>query len=387
MKNVRTRKQQLVKLAMLMVVAGASISNAQIAPPSGPIQALRPTVVTVPPAGPPIVLAQPGSYILGGDVAGVAGLDGIQISASGVTLDLDGHVVDGKGVGNIGINRLSGDNIAIFNGTVIGWTGHGVNVSFPSTNGQFRNLRLSDNGGAGLVAGPGSTIDNCTAKSNGSQGIAASNDCLVSNCTARFNGNRGISAGSTSTVTHCLSHENGDHGFFVSSGTISHCSARSNSGNGITISTGTAIACTAMLNTGHGIEGLFSTIRDCSAYKNSGDGIHVSDSNIVAGCTAILNGGAGISATWRNHITDNMCTRNVGPGIHVIFNMNHIEGNSVTLNNLGIDVDTSSNLIVRNSAHSNTTANYDIVGGNTVGPIVTSANIATDRNPHSNYEF
>lgn len=391
MKNRKTMNQQTAKLAIFtvvaVVVAGASTSNAQITPPSGPIQTLRPTIVTVPPAGPPIVLGQPGSYILGGDVAGVAGADGIRISASYVTLDLDGHVVDGNGVGNIGINRVSGDNIAIFNGTVTRWTGNGIKVSHPSANGQFRNLRVSDNGGTGLEVGPGSTVTNCTARSNGNRGITASNDCLISNCIAGSNGNRGISAGTISSITHCLSDHNGNHGFFLTGGTISNSSASFNIGNGIGIDRGTMINCSSHNNTGNGIEGSFCSIRDCSANQNSGDGINVNDSNTVAGCRSVLNGGAGISAKFRNYIQDNMCTRNGGPGIHVTNVMNRIEGNSVTLNNVGIDVDTLVNLIVRNSASLNTTANYAIVAGNTVGPIVNSANIATDDNPHSNYEF
>jgi len=44
----------------------------------------------------------------------------------------------------------------------------------------------------------------------------------------------------------------------------------------------------------------------------------------------------------------------------------------VTENDRGIDVDAGDNLIVRNSANANTTANYDIVGGNDVGTLQTT---------------
>jgi parallel beta-helix repeat protein len=66
-------------------------------------------------------------------------------------------------------------------------------------------------------------------------------------------------------------------------------------------------------------------------------------------------------------------------------NGNRIEGNNVTDNDYGINVENSGNLIIRNSAGANTTE-FQIVAGNTVGPSVTSANIAASTNPHANYE-
>jgi len=63
-----------------------------------------------------------------------------------------------------------------------------------------------------------------------------------------------------------------------------------------------------------------------------------------------------------------------------------LEGNNIAFCVIGIDVDGTNNLILRNSVRGSTT-NDDIVPGNTAGPIVTSAGIATDSNPHANYEF
>ena len=62
---------------------------------------------------------------------------------------------------------------------------------------------------------------------------------------------------------------------------------------------------------------------------------------------------------------------------------NRIEGNHVTANDRGIDVDSSSNLIVKNSSKGNTTE-YDIGGGNKVG---TTSTDPTTAGPWDNFDF
>jgi parallel beta-helix repeat protein len=60
-----------------------------------------------------------------------------------------------------------------------------------------------------------------------------------------------------------------------------------------------------------------------------------------------------------------------GAGIHCTTGggtSNRIEGNNVTDNDRGIDVDSTGNLILRNSASDNTT-NYEIAADNRYGPI------------------
>ena len=52
---------------------------------------------------------------------------------------------------------------------------------------------------------------------------------------------------------------------------------------------------------------------------------------------------------------------------------------------MGILLDTQNNLVIRNSAQGNTTNYIDNTGGNSIGPIVTSATIASSSNPHANY--
>ena len=73
-------------------------------------------------------------------------------------------------------------------------------------------------------------------------------------------------------------------------------------------------------------------------------------------------------------------------GIRVTGSGNRIEANHVTNCDQGIDVDNEGNLIVKNSATGNTN-NYAIVPNNTVGPIITDADIQMTCNPHANYEL
>ena len=79
-----------------------------------------------------------------------------------------------------------------------------------------------------------------------------------------------------------------------------------------------------------------------------------------------------------------------GAGIRVISDC-RVESNNVTNNDRGIDVDLLGNLIIKNTSSANTT-NYDILGGNSFGPIVNVAGVgdisgtANADHPWANFE-
>ena len=84
--------------------------------------------------------------------------------------------------------------------------------------------------------------------------------------------------------------------------------------------------------------------------------------------------GDGIRVTGTCIIRDNLSESNGsttgdGAGIHTTGTDNRIEGNSVMLNDRGIDVDTFGSLIIKNSASGNTT-DYEIAGSNRYSPIL-----------------
>jgi len=300
-------------------------------------------------------ITQPGSYYLTTNLTGVAAKHGIEITASGVTLDLVGFELAGGVTNSLDGVRVSVivTNLAIRNGSVRNWGGDGVDT-FNARNGQYQDLGFSANGGRGLFCGEGSTVTGCTARSNGGGGIAAGGGSTVTGCTARDNTGTGIFADPGSTVTGCT--------------------ALSNTGTGISAGVGSTVTgCTASFNTGNGIFADAGTVTGCTASGNAGDGISTTNGSTVTGCTARANTRDGIQVGFDCRVTDNTCDSNGdggdGAGIHAIGSDTRIEGNNVTDNDRGIDVDAAGNLIIRNSASGNTT-NYDIVANNVFGPIL-----------------
>jgi parallel beta-helix repeat protein len=268
-------------------------------------------------------ITQPGSYYLTTNITGVAGKHGIWIASSGVTLDLMGFELAGVSNSLNGINITPGvalitlANIAVRNGTVHGWGDNGIFSQTgipPVTACQYQELRLSNNGEGGLISGLNS---------------------VVANCTAAFNSNIGISASDGSVITGCTAYQNGGNGLVVGSGSV-------------------VIACTA---------------------TDNNSGIFAGDGSTVSHCVARANTLEGITATERCSILRNNCTQN-GVGIRVFVSIdssgrgNRIEDNQLTGNGQGMSVGGGDNLVLRNSAHNNTT-NYFIVSGNKVGVIVT----------------
>ena len=78
-------------------------------------------------------------------------------------------------------------------------------------------------------------------------------------------------------------------------------------------------------------------------------------------------------------------------GIHITDSDNRIEGNNVTVNDRGIDVDDFGNIIIKNTARGNTT-NYSIVSGNDYGEIIINPGAqfnggVTNFNPWANFEY
>jgi len=70
----------------------------------------------------PYTISQPGSYKLSGNLTVPAGVNGIQIAASNVVLDLNGFSITGSGSlsGIFSLSQVSG--ITIRNGNIVGFT-------------------------------------------------------------------------------------------------------------------------------------------------------------------------------------------------------------------------------------------------------------------------
>jgi parallel beta-helix repeat protein len=336
----KTRVVAKIVFVGAILATGFWVSAGDLNPPAGPI---APTQRT--PIGPNTTpgdadatpssykISAAGSYYLAGNITGESGKIGIEIAASGVTLDLNGFELLGVAGSVDGVRTTVADltNIAVVNGSVRNWGGKGVDLAFapfPSHNGRVADVIASGNGNTGIFAGANYVVTRCTARQNGGFGIATS---------------------SGSTITNCAATGNTVNGFQGSGGcTIADCAAYLNVGNGI--------------GSGGG-----STITRCSATDNGGYGIFAHVGTVVTDCFAGYNTGDGIVAFMHATIRGNSCVLNGDPGdgagIHATAADNRIEGNNCTLNDRGIDVDVGGNFIARNTCSGNTT-NWDVAAGN-----------------------
>ncbi|MEZ6164179.1 MAG: hypothetical protein R3B67_07050 [Phycisphaerales bacterium] len=122
----------------VLVLSGSTLAGPLI-PPVGPIASTMRTLQQVEPRMPigldttpgdansTFKITQPGSYYLTGNIVGVVGKSGIEIAASGVTIDLGGFNLSGNGPSVVthGINYsvASLNSVTLLNGTISNWAG------------------------------------------------------------------------------------------------------------------------------------------------------------------------------------------------------------------------------------------------------------------------
>jgi len=393
------------------VVWMGAVCAGPITPPPGPVSStpgpeprIAINATNTPGAGNSLYrITQPGSYYLTGNVTGVVGKHGIEINASGVTLDLNGF--DVVGVAAMGVfdgvttDGIVVNNVEVKNGSVRNWGDKGVDFSSGTSRTiTVTNVRAAGNAATGIAVGEASIVSGCTSSSNGGTGITASTGSVIVGCTSTANTAFGISASTGCKITACNAFDNGGTGIFASAGSsVINCVSHSNDGIGIEVGFGVTVAdCSAAYNGSHGFEASnASTITDCTAIASGGDGFFLYSSIIIRNCAAVDNTGNGIdsqsscvienclaigntldgiecsaySVVRGNHCRSNGSGTEVGYGIHATANDARIESNYCSANDVGIDVDGSENVIVRNTCGNNT-QNFNFVANNIYGVIV-----------------
>lgn len=274
-------------------------------------------------------ITQPGSYYLGGNVAVVSTRHGIEIAASGVTLDLSGFELLGNSRSLDGITLETTTNlrdIEVRNGTIRGWAGDGVDLS-ACTNARLADIRSSGNGGRGFFVGLNAVVTGCVAWANGNNGFTMSTG-VITDCAAYQNMSFGI-VGSALVVRGCQSLSNGSAGIFSSSGVISECESRSD-----------------------------------------GSGIFMAGTGVVSSCAVSFSGANGIVGGNGSLIIGNSVRTCVQAGIEATALRVRIEGNTVSNCDRGISANQINGncVVVRNTAIGNIT-NYDNASGNHIGTI------------------
>ncbi|TWT46100.1 hypothetical protein RAS1_25470 [Phycisphaerae bacterium RAS1] len=353
-------------------------------PPPGPITSTMKTLSQVEPRTPIGAdttpgggsvlyrITQPGSYYLTGNIS--TNLTAVEIAASHVTLDLMGFDIAGAGASD-GVRAAEGvENIVVRNGTVRNF-GDGIDLS-DATNKRIENVTAAGNASFGITAGSGASIVNCTLRNNSFIGVMAQGGAILTNCTAIDNPNIGFFVDGA-VVNGCLVTGSPNFGIFsFGESTFSGCSLIGN-GQGMFAGTRSVISnCTASSNDLDGIvTSAGSTIIGCTAAGNGGDGFEVAGDCVVLNSNASGNGTAGLTSS------------RAGIRVNSLGERTRIDGNNITGNVTGIEIQSAGNLVVRNSASGNSMANFMIVVGNTVGPIVNAGNIGTSDRPHANYDY
>lgn len=369
-------------------------------------------------------ISAPGSYYLGANLKAGIGEHGIEITSSGVTLDLSGFELSGEvgSLDGVNISVPGGTNVVVHNGRVTSFGGDGVNASGTNSvrierisafnclgaglrgaglQGVIVDCEVFGCADHGIVTDASHLVLRCVSFGNVLSGISTGTSSTVSSCAAWVNGEYGIIAGRGSSIDSCAGEQNGLSGIRgVESCSISNCSGNTNFDDGISAGSGsTVVNSSGGDNTNNGISAGFNcTIINSSALNNSGDGISVSTGGSIVACIAALNGGVGIVTSVGSLITQCSASDNEGDGIqvnshcYVLNNMcdfngsggndgagifvssasagrNRIDGNSCTRNDRGIDVDGPTNFIVRNTCGGNG-SNYTIATSNKIGVIV-----------------
>ncbi|MFN0012237.1 MAG: right-handed parallel beta-helix repeat-containing protein [Phycisphaerales bacterium] len=332
---------------LVLAFSGVALHAGPLTPPPGPVASTGKTLTEVEPriavnatntpgdADSVFRITQPGSYYLTGNITGVAGKRGVEITVSGVTLDLNGFDLVGvAGMGafdGVSVIFVGLSNITVKNGSVRNWGDDGVDLgSAQASNCRVEGVAASGNATFGIHLWRGSAATKCAFFGNGLAGISTNAGCTISQCTAFQNTGVGINASAGCALRNCTVYDNGSTGIITSTG---------------------------------------STVSECTVYDNAGSGISVTTGCLVADCTVRLNGVDGIVCSASAVIRGNACSNNGnggdGAGIHATGGDNRIEGNTCTGADRGIDVDLAGNIIIRNTCSGNTN-NWDVVAGNII---------------------
>lgn len=278
-------------------------------------------------------ITQKGSYRLVSDVTMALEVPCISITANDVTLDLNGHVIEGNGA-DLGANGISGataERVTIHNGTVRGFSLAGIAVAHFAS---IHDVLVQDNGGDGISAGDHAIIRNCRVEDGGKNGncagIRVTLNSLVLDC---------IVTGLIPSTVNASSY-----GISISSGSRvenNSCTGNTGSGNGAGVGIHASAGGNLILN---------NVCRSNQGGGNSGfgHGIMISNgsTNVVRGNTCTANSG-GTPDGW-------------GYGVRTFFGSNTIDGNTCSANlgqgsgiGVGIYCTQSGGVVTNNSCNGN----------------------------------
>ncbi len=359
--NTRINTAILIVIALTgFAVVAMLASRAYGGPldPPGPVASTQSNLIFQPAscAGFPIVLSSSGSYKLASNITGCAAKDGIQITASNVTLDLAGFSVlgvPGSGYGIKSVGVVS--NLDISRGMVANWGASGVGL-YGSAYARIDGMISTFNSIDGFRLGSPSSLAHSTASNNGYSGIRVLNgtfNTTISDCNVDFNNGEAINALGADGIT------------------VRDCSAGNNNGGGIFV-------------------GKSATIANNHVHHNNGTGIYSDDSCMITGNSSEWNAFAGfqVIGSVACTVTGNKAFANNGDGFSIAPNGGYswIDSNNASGNrgwgfNVGAANPGYPNIVTRNAASTNLLDGYTVGANNDYAPIVLASAVV---NPMSN---
>jgi parallel beta-helix repeat protein len=283
----------------------------------------------------PAIITQPGIYCVTENISFDSG-DAITITTSSVTIDLNGHVLDGGTVGEDGVVATSQADITIQNGAIQNVQNAGISMT-NITHSVVRNITVInvtnvDSTKGGIYYDQDSSdvlIEDCSVSEVAADvGIASgayvilANNVLIRNSQAIANTNFGfVFTGNNITMENCTAYDNGQGITFesVSNFVVRDCTCIDN-GAGFyfdNASCGTIINCSAISSSdgdGFGISSSSNiVVKNCSSNCNVGDGFELLDFNdcILMSSSAMGNHLYGIQNSGSNNqIFNNIAINN-----------------------------------------------------------------------------
>lgn len=318
----------------VLLLASSALASAQgnLTPPAGAPTAGMRTLTqieprtpisespAVPVAGPHFTISAKGSYYLTGNIT-VASGNAINITASGVTLDLNGFTISSTSGTPAGIAvSVAANDVKICNGHINNGFLEGVNA------GAFHNITASDLSiqncfERGIyLAGESTAIRSCTVRTISSTSFgnsigllativtdSAATDCAnlglqgdtVSNCVGQAKGMRAAVTGRTITNSDGETLGNGDGIAGLTNSTISNSRGYSTGGAGVR---GAVVSfCLGSSDAGSGI--LAEVVNN--SFASSRQGVAMT-TNIASYCRIVrTNAGVGLIATTAVACTTN----------------------------------------------------------------------------------
>jgi parallel beta-helix repeat protein len=288
------------------------------------------------------------SIIVSNDLSGCLG-NGLVVRASNITIDLNGHTIDGTGAG-IGISNNGFDNVTIRNGTIHQFN-YGIVLQSGTTESVVESMTLTHDDYALQISGAGdNTIVGNTISMSSDYGLFIENALgsnVITDNTVRLSSDTGmlLRGSGSNLITNNIVEGNGDRGIWLISSSgpsvITGNIVKNNQDSGVIVelsNDNTVEANTISGNFDSGImlsEAHSNTVRG-NDVRNNSSGIELSNSNrnFVLGNNAGNSQTIGIEVqeSSNNRIRGNISSWNNGTGIDLSGSGNFVEGNRTNKN-------------------------------------------------------